>query len=73
MLKITCTSLNPRFELIKSAQKLAKFVKIDYIDPHAHSGLKISMVERNSMRERILDLKEEVGILAYMRRNGLEK
>lgn len=31
------------------------------------------MVERDGMRERIAVLKEETGILAYMRRNGLEK
>ena len=30
------------------------------------------MVEKMGMRERIANLKEEIGILAYMRRNGLE-
>ena len=31
------------------------------------------MVEKAGMRERVARLKEETGILAYMRRNGLEK
>jgi hypothetical protein len=31
------------------------------------------MVAKAGMRERVAELKEEIGILAYMRRNGLEK
>lgn len=59
--------------MIRSAPKLAKVVKVDYVPPNAKSSIRISMVERDGMRERIAVLKEETGVLAYMRRNGLEK
>ncbi len=64
---------NPRFDLERSAPRLSKVVKVDYVGPHAKSSVRMSMVERAGMRERIANLKEETGILAYMRRNGLEK
>ena len=72
VLKRACIDPNPRFELIRSAPKLAKVVNVDYVPTNAKSGLRISMAERVGMRERIAGLKEETGILAYMRRNGLE-
>lgn len=68
-----CIDPNPRFDLERSAPRLSKVVKIDYVPPQAKSGVRVSMVEREGMRERIAKLKEETGILAYMRRNGLEK
>ena len=68
-----CVDPNPRFDLERSAPRLSKVVKIDYVAPNAKSSVRTSMVERAGMRERIATLKEETGILAYMRRNGLEK
>lgn len=64
---------NPRFELERSAPRLSKVIKVDFVAPNAKSSVRMSMVERAGMRERIANLKEETGILAYMRRNGLEK
>ncbi len=68
-----CVDPNPRFDLERSAPRLTKVVKVDYVAPNAKSSVRMSMVERAGMRERIANLKEETGILAYMRRNGLEK
>jgi hypothetical protein len=71
-LKTAYSRLNPRFELQTINEALSKQLNADYMSLKVPSDKRNSRIQRIAVQNRMLKLKEDVGVLAYLRRNGLE-
>ncbi len=72
-LKTAYSRLNPRFELQLENTAFSKHLNSDYLSEQATAQQRSQLVQKLASNNRSLKIKEDVGVLAYLRRNGLEK
>ena len=65
--------MNPRFEIQREKPALSRILNDEYLPYTTSSKRRMDLIKKLATNHETMKNIEDVGILSYMRRNGLEK